>query len=170
MSRSVLRSARAELPLRRAQNIYNFAFGAPVWDWYYNFDAPTDYAAWAMSEMTCQSPMLSDVKPEPGYPNYAGFDESRGAMRRHGARPVADIALFFSSHTRDLNIDIPWQKSLFGIAWHFCRSAWRSMSAGDRQQSPVRLHTSRMSVCGGAHQGTGSPWLPRRRPSRSMVS
>lgn len=116
MSRSVLRSARAELPLRRAQNIYNFAFGAPVWDWYYNFDAPTDYAAWAMSEMTCQSPMLSDVKPEPGYPNYVGFDESRGAMRRHGARPVADVALFFSSHTRDLNIDIPWQKSLFGIA------------------------------------------------------
>ena len=116
MSRSVLRSARAELPFRRAQNIFTFAYGAPVWDWYYNADAATDYAAWAMSEMTCQSPMLSDVPAAPGIPNYAGFGVAQGAMSRVGAEPVADVALFFSSHTRDLNIEERWVPSLFGIA------------------------------------------------------
>lgn len=116
MSRSVLRSARAELPFRRAQNIFTFDYGAPVWDWYYNADAATDYAAWAMSEMVRQSPMLSDVSKDSGIPNYAGFDEARGAMRRLGAEPVAEVALLFSSHTRDLNIVKEWVPSLFGIA------------------------------------------------------
>lgn len=116
MSRSVMRSARAEVPFRRAQNILTFAYGAPVWDWYYTFDWQSDYVAWGMSTLTGQSPMLSEVKREEDTPDYAGFDVRRGAMDRQGATAVAPVGLLFSSHTRDLNAVPAWQPSLFGIA------------------------------------------------------
>lgn len=116
MSRSVMRSSLAEVPFRRAQNILTFAYGAPVWDWYYNFNWPSDYTAWAMSEMMRQSPMLSEVPRDAGTPDYAGFDVTRGAMVREGAEPVAETAVLFSTHTRDLNVVREWQPSLFGLA------------------------------------------------------
>lgn len=116
MSRSVMRSSRAEVPFRRAQNVLNFAYGAPVWDWYYNFNWQSDYVAWAMSEMMCQAPMLSEVEHPVGSPDYAGFGVSSGAMDRLGAKAVGEVAVLFSTHTRDLNCVPEWYPSLFGIA------------------------------------------------------
>lgn len=116
MSRSVMRSSRAEVPFQRAENMLTFAFGAPVWNWYYNFNWQSDYVAWAMSEMMRQTPMLSEVPRPPGMPDYVGFDVSRGAMVRPGSKAVGEVALFFSSHTRDHDCPPGWCPSLFGIA------------------------------------------------------
>lgn len=116
MSRSVMRSSRAEVPFHRAENILTFAHGAPVWNWYYNFNWQSDYVAWGMSEMMRQTPMLSEIPHPSGTPDYMGFDISRGAMVRPGSKAVGEVALFFSSHTRDYDCPLEWCPSLFGIA------------------------------------------------------
>ena len=71
--------------------------------------------------------------------------------------------------------EIIYQKRGIGVfvshgALRRIRSASGSMASGGNHRSAHRLQQQRISVCGGAHQGTGSPWLPWRRPARQIFS
>ena len=97
MTRHVLKDARETLVSHRLGDLIARPSGASVWNWYYNANWQNDYAAWALDEMTAQSPLLSPLDPCPGAPDYANF---RG-MDRSGVRSVARVALLFSIEERD---------------------------------------------------------------------
>lgn len=104
-SRCVMRSVRFELPALRVQNLLAPDYSLPMWDWYYNADWQNDYVAWALSSMTGRSPLLAVVKKDASVPDYVGFGEPAGAMKRLGAKPIAETALLFSVSSRDWNSD-----------------------------------------------------------------
>ena len=117
MSRCVMKGVRAELPLRRSQNPVMLAYGTPMWDWYYNADWQNDYVAWALSAMTGHSPLLAEVDMGPDVPDYPRFGASPLAMNKRGAHPVAEVALLFSSDSRDWNVRaLKMRDDLFGTA------------------------------------------------------
>lgn len=117
MTRNNYWSSRSELPFRRAYGVLGLAYGTSVWTWNYSSCWQADYCAWAMSVMAGLPPMLSEVPPPPWNANYAGFDESRGAMRRKGAEPLAKVALQFSTKTRDFESNgNVWYRTLFATA------------------------------------------------------
>ena len=117
MSRCVMKGVRAELPLRRSQNPVMLAYGTPMWDWYYNADWQNDYVAWALSAMTGHSPLLAEVDRGPDVPDYPRFGASPLAMDKRGAHPVAEVALLFSSDSRDWNVRaVKMRDDLFGTA------------------------------------------------------
>ena len=99
MCRTVLKNFRAELPTRRTQNMVALAYGTPIWDWYYSQNWQNDYAAWALSEMSAQTPLLSQVDHPPDAPDYRGFRAEGRAMKRVGAETCAELAMYFSSAT-----------------------------------------------------------------------
>ncbi len=113
MTRSVLRSARAELPQHRTTSAFTYAYGAPVWNWYYCSDWQSDYAGWILSEMTAQTPFLAEVCKTEETPDYPRFS---AGMKRIGARPVAEIALLFSASSRDWNSGVGVKGDLLGTA------------------------------------------------------
>lgn len=113
MSRCVMKDVRAELPHRRSQNTVMHAYGAPMWDWYYNADWQNDYVSWAISAMTGHSPLLAEVDKDASVPDYPGF---KYAMNRRGAKTAVTAALLFSSPSRDWNGDASMRDDLLGTA------------------------------------------------------
>ena len=112
MSRAVMWSARSELPLRRVMGHLTRWFGTSIWNWYYAQDWQSDYTAWAIDELTAQSPMLSEVDRPVGTPDYANFK----GMRREGADTAAEIAVLFSMENRNWNTDALTADSTLGLA------------------------------------------------------
>lgn len=102
-SRCVMRSARFEFPAVRVQDILSRGYRMPMWDWYYNIDWQNDYVSWALSTMAGRAPLLAEVPKDASVPDYPGFDERRGGMKRRGAHPIAGTALLFSFASRDWN-------------------------------------------------------------------
>ena len=113
MTRSILKSARAELPHHRTTRAITFAYGTPVWNWYYSADWQNDYASWVLSTMTGQTPFLSEVDTPPERPDYPRF---ASGMVRDGAEPVAEIALLFSTPSRNWNSGTSMRADLLGTA------------------------------------------------------
>ena len=113
MTRSILKSMRAELPFHRTTRAITFAYGAPVWNWYYSSDWQNDYASWALSTMTGQTPFLSDVGRSTEAPDYPRF---KAGMVRDGAEPVSGIALLFSAASRNWNTGASMGGDLLGTA------------------------------------------------------
>lgn len=116
MSRSVMKGVRAELTHRRTQNTVMHAYGAPMWDWYYNADWQNDYVAWAISAMTGHSPLLAEVDKDESVPDYPGF---KYAMNRRGAKTAVKAALLFSAPSRDWNEGVIMRDDLLGTAQAF---------------------------------------------------
>ena len=113
MTRSILKSLRAELPQHRTTRSITFRYGTPVWNWYYNADWQNDYASWALSTMTGQTPFLSEVDKDDSVPDYPRFSSG---MVRDGAEPVAEIALLFSPQSRNWNSGTSMRADLLGTA------------------------------------------------------
>jgi len=97
MTRHVMADAVETLVSHRLGDLIARPTGASVWNWYYNANWQNDYVAWALDEMTGQSPLLSPLDPCPDAPGYASF---RG-MNREGVRSVARVAVLFSLEERD---------------------------------------------------------------------
>lgn len=116
MSRCVMKGVRAELPHRRSQNTVMHAYGAPMWDWYYNADWQNDYVAWAISAMTGHSPLLAEVDKDASVPDYPGFSH---AMDRRRAKTAVEAALLFSAPSRDWNEGVLMRDDLLGTAQAF---------------------------------------------------
>lgn len=114
MARAILNSARAELPFHRTTaGAFTFAYGAPIWNWYYGQDWQNDYVSWALSEMMAQTPFLAEVDKTAETPNYPAFT---AGMKRPGAKPVAEVALLFSSTSRNWNQGQSVKGDLLGTA------------------------------------------------------
>lgn len=113
MTRSVLKSVRAELPHHRTTRAITFAYGSPVWNWYYSSDWQNDYASWALSAMTGQTPFLSEVGRTAETPDYPRF---KSGMVRDGAEPISEIALLFSTPSRNWNAGAAMRADLLGTA------------------------------------------------------
>ncbi|MBO5940289.1 MAG: hypothetical protein J6R18_03725 [Kiritimatiellae bacterium] len=116
MTRSAMRNGRNLLPLARAKNILADPFSAPVWTWYYNVDWQNDYFAWALSVMAGQTPLLSDIQHPPQAPKYEEFAAGPYAMARYGAESVAEVALLYSTNSRDWNEEVNFRPELMGTA------------------------------------------------------
>ena len=113
MTRSVMKSARAELPCHRTTCALTCAHGAPAWNWYYNADWQNDYVAWALSEMTGQTPLLAEVDRGKETPDYPGF---KAGMFKYEAKQVAEVALLFSAASRNWNEGVMPKGDLLGTA------------------------------------------------------
>lgn len=100
MTRTLMRDARRELVTRRVQNQLALAYGTPIWNWFYNFDWQNNYVAWAMCEMTAQTPLLSECPRPSSAPDFEAFGRTADAMRRDGARSAATVAVVFSAQSR----------------------------------------------------------------------
>ena len=141
MTRSILKSARAELPCHRTTAALTYAYGAPVWNWYFGADWQDDYASWALSEMTAQTPFLAEVDRLPGTPDYPRFSEG---MDRAGAKPVAEVALLFSAPSRNWNEGAAVKGDLLGTAqaleaMHIPYAVISEVSLTDAGLAPFRV-------------------------------
>lgn len=116
MTRSAMRNGRNLLPLARAKNILTGPFSAPVWTWYYNVDWENNYFAWALSVMTGQTPLLSDIPHPPEAPRFEEFAAGPHAMVRYGAESAAEVALLYSTNSRDWNEGVSFRPELLGTA------------------------------------------------------
>ena len=90
-----------------------------------------------------------------------------GAFMAHGivAHLIHDDLQQVIAVARTLLVVVHQHQSVVGTV-----SASASIWAGGTHLSATRLHTMYTSRCGGAHQGTGSPWPPCRSPSRVIIS
>ena len=111
-------SHRNLLPYRKLFNAVPGKTGSPVYGWYYGLNPQTFYYAWCLANSCGQSALLLDENypRTPDVPDYIAYGSSAGNMRRHGAMPIADVALFFSRATRNWGRDVPFEKELVGIA------------------------------------------------------
>lgn len=113
MSRSFLRNVRCELPALHAMKTHGELCGAPVWNWYYNFDWQNDYAAWSVSMLAGCVPMLSRVAHPAGTPDYVS-ETGKYVARLGESVPLAEIGVYFSTHTRDAKDGVEnWKERVF---------------------------------------------------------
>ena len=113
MSRSFLRNVRCELPGLHAMKTHGERCGAPVWNWYYNFDWQNDYAAWSVSMLAGCVPMLSRVAHPAGTPDYVS-ETGKYVARLGESVPFAEIGVYFSTCTRDAKDGVEnWKERVF---------------------------------------------------------
>ena len=115
MSRNILRSARAVAPFRKAQNLLKTAFGTPIWGLIttqINWDGA--YFGWALNNMHAQSPWINQPVNNTGRRAFLSFADRN--MDFHKARPIAEVALLFSSSSRDWAPAAGFPGELFGTA------------------------------------------------------
>jgi len=100
MSRSFMRNVRCELPDLHVMKTHGERNGAPLWNWYYNFDWQNDYAAWSVSMLAGAVPMLSRVAHPAGTPDYVSATGSYVAKLSE-SKPIAEIGVYFSTRTSE---------------------------------------------------------------------
>ena len=116
MTRSTMINGRQLFPVLRMRRGILPDASAAGWAWFYNFNWQNDYFSWAMSVMTGQLPLLSDIAPTPDMPPYRTFAATPAAMDVGRAEPVASVALLFPSYSRDWNEGADYRPELFGTA------------------------------------------------------
>ena len=116
MTRNVMQSSRPLLPYRKMKNLLSVAYKAPVWGWYYCSDWQTNYFSWCVGNMTGQAALLSTVEEPPEMPKFEQFAATPANMNKQGATQIAEVALLFSSTSRDWNSYIGFDNELFGLA------------------------------------------------------
>ena len=115
MPRCPMMSSRSLLPFRRMANMFALASDVPIWGWYYPGDWQSGYFCWAVANMFGQATILAEVT-DAACPNYTAWGTSSANMDRLGARTVAEVALFFSTASRDWNPRADFGPELFGTA------------------------------------------------------
>ncbi len=117
MTRNVIQTSRSLIPFRRTQNVFHLATGMPVDAWYYVNDWPSSYFAWGVANLTCQTGLMpAQLVQKEGDPDYERFSARPINMKREGAQAVAEIALLFSTESRDWNRLVGYADELYGIA------------------------------------------------------
>ena len=116
MTRNPIQSARSLLPYRRMKNLFTVAYGSPVWGIYYGSAPENHYFSWAVANMLGQSALLPDAPRPPEIPDYKEWGVSPLNMQVDDSTPVADVALLFSSFSRDWNSETGFADDLFGLA------------------------------------------------------
>ncbi len=116
MTRNAYWSARALIPYRKAFNLFQFTYGAPVWAIFYNNNWDVRYFAYALSNMNAQQAVLKHAACPRGKTDYQQFIGNPDNMDRMIARPLAKLALLYSRSSRDWNSGAGFEPELFGLA------------------------------------------------------
>lgn len=116
-TRNVIRGARAVHALRNAKSMMRIAYGVPVWGLIGSggHSYAVDYFGWAINNMHGQTTWVNDADAKrPDYlPNFQLFKRNMDLKK---ATPVAEVALLFSSNSRDFGSGLGFSSELFGIA------------------------------------------------------
>ncbi|MBR4674347.1 MAG: hypothetical protein IKP00_07780 [Victivallales bacterium] len=144
MTRNVIQTSRSLIPFRRTQNVFHLATGMPVDAWYYVNDWPSSYFAWGVANMTCQTGLMpAQLVQKEDDPDYERFSARPVNMKREGTTAVAEIALLFSTESRDWNRLVGYPHELYGIAQtmerlHLPYEFLGSMSLDDKHLSKYK--------------------------------
>ncbi len=104
MSRNVYESCRAVYSYRKIKTAIGDSLGCSIWGLVYHVDNPTiAYAGWAMNQMNRQTTWMGAI---PGV-DMKHFLEWPFRVRTEAARSVADVAVLFSSTSRDFAKKFP---------------------------------------------------------------
>ena len=147
MTRNPIQSSRSLMPYRRMMNMFTLAYGSPVWGIFYGDADEGSYLAWSISNMLGQSALLHGRGK--GRKDFVKWGASEWNMVRTGAQPVADVALLFSSCSRDWNKDISFIEEEFGLAQELEALHVPYEFIGDMNLSAARLKKYKM-LCLGA--------------------
>ncbi|MBQ6472114.1 MAG: hypothetical protein IJJ33_09035 [Victivallales bacterium] len=115
MTRNVMKSSRALLPLRKMKNVITREYGTRIWGIYYTSDWESSYFAWAVANMCGQSALMAFQMPKEA-PAFGAFAKTSGNLRLKGAENIAEMALLFSAPSRDWNRSLGFEHGLFGLA------------------------------------------------------
>lgn len=119
MPRNPMMTSRATLPYRKAKNMLRFAYNTPIYGLVYpDGDWNVAYFGWAMNNMNAQVTWhISEIKqPRQDVPDFVSFTKEHGNMDMKLAEPIAEVALLFSSQSRDWNSRLRFHDELFGTA------------------------------------------------------
>ncbi len=115
MTRNALRSARTLPGYRKAKNLLRTAYGTPVWGLVtHQPDWNGTYFGWAINNMNAQIAWLNPANKATGRRDFLYFKQDN--MDFSKARPLADVALLFSSASRDYSPTGGLRGELFGTA------------------------------------------------------
>ena len=116
MTRNPIASGRPLVPYRKAFNLLNFAYGAPIWAIYYNNHPDIRSFCYALSNMTKQQALIAYMPVPPGKQDFQSFVSNPDNMDKTQAVEQTKIALLFSRSSRDWNSGVGFEPELFGLA------------------------------------------------------
>lgn len=115
MPRNLLANQRQLPALRNLYNLLRIAYKTPIFVWLYSSHWDDFYFGWAVCNMHNQEAALLPLTRPEGGGDFAAFVPPRN-MSRLEAEPVAEVALLFSSASRDWNQLMSVQAEMLGIA------------------------------------------------------
>ena len=115
MPRNCLAAERSLVPYRKMYNSLRSLTGIPLWACLYGSHNDTRYFGWAACNLAAQSAFMVD-KPRINETDFLAFSASPDNMDFTTARPMAEIALYFSRASRDWNSGMNMGRELFGLA------------------------------------------------------
>ena len=149
MSRNILRSVRAIAPFRNAQNLLRIAFGTPIWglittqnDW------DGAYFGWAVNNMHAQNPWINHPVNNSGRRAFLSFADRNMDFLK--AQPVAEVALLFSSSSRDWAPAGGFPGELFGTAQTMETMHLPYEIIGEQSLNPAILEKYKVLIVAGA--------------------
>ena len=116
MTANSIYNGRALLPLMKSKNVLTDAFGAPVWNWFYDKTPYSNYFSWGLCTLIGQVALLNDPKNDGSVPDPVNWAKVSRPMKADGARELAEVALLFSSATRDRCPKSDHEVELIGLA------------------------------------------------------
>ena len=116
MTRNVMQSARCLPVYRKMYRLLNLAYGCPLWGFYYGSTPENAYFATCLGNMNGELAMPPEVARPYGIPDAVAFCGSPYNMVRAGAESVAEVAVLFSSYSRDWNEGVSSNAEALGLA------------------------------------------------------
>lgn len=116
MTANSIYNGRALLPLMKTKNVLTATFGTPVWNWFYDKTPYSNYFSWGLCALVGQVPLLNNVPNDGVVPDPVRWAKSSRPMKTEGARSLAEVALLFSSATRDRCPKSAHEEELIGLA------------------------------------------------------
>ena len=116
MTANSIYNGRALLPLMKSKNVLTDAFGAPVWNWFYDKTPYSNYFSWGLCTLIGQVALLNDPKNDGSVPDPVNWAKVSRPMKADGAEELAEVALLFSSATRDRCPKSAHEEELIGLA------------------------------------------------------
>ena len=100
MARNVYDCYRAVYAFRKAKAALGDHFGIPIWGLVYHVDDPHfAYIGWAMNHMNRQTSWISFIEGE----DMARYLDWPDRMKSRFAKPLSDVAILFSTYSRDFS-------------------------------------------------------------------
>ncbi|MBQ6472166.1 MAG: hypothetical protein IJJ33_09295 [Victivallales bacterium] len=115
MPRNCLAAERSLVPYRKMYNSLRSLTGIPLWACLYGSHNDARYFGWAACNLAAQTAFMVD-KPRINETDFLAFAASEDNMDFTTARPMAQVALYFSRASRDWNAGMNMGRELFGLA------------------------------------------------------